>query len=130
MKQKKLLLLGSIFFLCSCSNYGSYSFKKGKMNFSSSEISASYEDFHGYIIHKVSVKEEETISFQFTCQSLETNEGLLQLELMGDKEEKWQDLIETEIHFDLVAGSYKIKIIGDHHDGSFNLTWNSEKKVI
>lgn len=125
MKRQKLLLLGSVFFLCSCSNYGSYSLKKGKMNFSSSEISASYENFQGYVIHKVSIKKETTLSFQFTCHSLETNEGLLQLELMGDKEEKWTDLTEVKIHFDLLEGSYKIKIRGDHHDGNFNLTWNS-----
>lgn len=127
MKKIRYLSFSFAFILCSCSNYGSYSFKTGKMQFSSSAISASYENFYGYVIHKVTVKEESTISFQFTCQSLETNEGTLNLELTGNQEKKWEGLLDDKIDFTLSEGSYKIKISGNHHDGNFNLTWNSSK---
>ncbi len=119
--KNKYLLFPLAFILCSCT-YGSYTMKKGKTRFLKDECSASYETFNGYIARNFNIK-EESLAFTFSYHSNDTNEGKLELNISGDEEKTYSDLLNGDINFSLAPGKYKIKIIGSEHSGEFSLKW-------
>jgi len=125
MKRRNYFLLPILSLLSSCT-YSSYLMLTGTKKMTNKEISASYTQMDGYFGKTFKVKKNEGYHFSFTSSSNEDNKGSLSLKVFFNKIEKnhYEGETISSLDFSIIEeGKWDIRIIGDHHSGSFSLTW-------
>ncbi len=111
-------LILSLLILGGCSG-GNYKLNMGNVHSTSNSIYGSYQLFDGYYFQEVKLKENEVINFYFDVTTIS---GTLNANIY--LKDNLLDNIQNESIITISKSStYRIKVIADHHEGSFTLIW-------
>ena len=110
-----------LIFAVSCT-YGNYSISMGDVDFKDNKVTGSYENFNGYQTKTVKL-EKGRMQFDTT---IETMGGSLTVQLLDKDNNSLLSITETGAKQISIPeeGSYKIKVQGEKHKGSFEVQWN------
>jgi len=117
-----LLLLVSLT-ACTTESYSTY--RSFEMN-TSKKMSMRYEKFDGHKDRTLSIKEPTNVNV--IIESLNGKLGLSIQDDNGHRVYEGNDLPTSSftVHLEQV-GKYRINVDADHHEGSFELTWDTNQ---
>ncbi|MGG3839423.1 hypothetical protein ABEV00_20695 [Paenibacillus thiaminolyticus] len=150
-----LLLLALLSIMTAGCSGGSYSLVMGSIGASQSGLHGSYRDFNGHYFKKVNLEEGQRLTLRFSVDTEEGEiKGVIidpdGNQLLEMKESDERDTSEAEKDqsgkhaaakgrdgalddsqvYNLqvpTSGSYYMKVIGQHHKGSFQFEWQKEE---
>ena len=119
-----LVCLISLSLLTACSG-GSYILKEGSIKTENNLIEGSYEYFSGTYYKNIKIDQNKKISINFDSRTEGGNISANLIDIdngtiidLGGKEYNNNELIIEN------AGSYRLRVNGNKHKGSFILSWN------
>ncbi|WP_462413597.1 hypothetical protein [Neobacillus sp. Marseille-QA0830] len=117
-----VILFFSIF-LVGCSG-GSYAIRTGELTSSTNSMSGNYTKFTGYYFREVKFAKGDEIHFDY---SVLTKSGSLAATVVDSSGKKIADIHDDETINIPKEDTYKIRVNGDGHKGSFNIMWDVAK---
>jgi len=133
MKLNKLIFLIMIFLLVlnSGCTYGNYTVTKSVAIDTFSKMYMSYKKFNGYKAAEINVKEGEQYQVNVSIVTKDGKLGLT-IALKNDEKDKQDESIYEgnelpDCNFKITLdkpGKYIIKVTGEDHSGSYEITWN------
>ena len=120
-----IVLMG--LFIAGCSQGGSYKLIMGDIHAGEDNIKGSYSSFSGNYYKKVRLNKNTKIYLELTA---ETETGLITAQLIDPEENKIFEIKEGSQKKKLIkeSGKYKIKVVGEDHNGSFELRWEERNE--
>lgn len=112
-----LLLIG-------CSG-GSYTITIGGLTSDSNSISGQYNSFSGNYFKKVTFEQGDLIHFDY---SVSTKKGILAVKLLNSSGKVIEEINKDHTILITKKDTYKIRVEGKKHQGSFYVSWQKVSK--